>query len=392
MRIVVLGGKLQGVEATYLAHQAGWEVTLIDKDILAPATGLCDKFYHLDITGDEEELARIIKGANLIIPAIEDKKVLKCLSQVAENTSIPLAFDMSAYDISASKQKSDLLFAEQDIPAPVYWPKSNFPVIVKPSDSSGSQGVRKISDSLELSSFLRTKKADKDNLIIQEFMEGPSYSLEVMGCKGKFITLQTTDLHMDKQFDCKRVLAPTSLEPGLESKFRDIGVKIAQAINLTGIMDVEVINHKGTLKVLEIDARLPSQTPTAVFKSSGINMLEHLFDIYVRGQLPDTPASLTNKAVLYEHIKVSGEGLETLGEHIMATAGPLRFRENFFGADEAITNFDGQRTSWVATLIVTGIDGKEVWEKRCAVIENIAGHCVLQVISKMENGSHPEGF
>jgi pyrrolysine biosynthesis protein PylC len=28
----VVGGKLQGIEAAYLAHKAGWSVKVIDKD------------------------------------------------------------------------------------------------------------------------------------------------------------------------------------------------------------------------------------------------------------------------------------------------------------------------------------------------------------------------
>jgi pyrrolysine biosynthesis protein PylC len=44
MRVVVAGGKLQGIEAAYLAHQAGWSVLLIDREASPPARGLCDQF------------------------------------------------------------------------------------------------------------------------------------------------------------------------------------------------------------------------------------------------------------------------------------------------------------------------------------------------------------
>jgi heterodisulfide reductase subunit A-like polyferredoxin len=37
MLVAVVGGNLQGVEATYLARKAGWEVILIDKNSNAPA-------------------------------------------------------------------------------------------------------------------------------------------------------------------------------------------------------------------------------------------------------------------------------------------------------------------------------------------------------------------
>ena len=50
MQVCIIGGKLQGVEATYLAHKAGWEVLLVDKNPSPPAKGLCDRFYQVDVT------------------------------------------------------------------------------------------------------------------------------------------------------------------------------------------------------------------------------------------------------------------------------------------------------------------------------------------------------
>ena len=50
MRVAIVGGKLQGVEAAYLAKKAGWEVVLVDRKSWVPAAGLCDSFYSLDVT------------------------------------------------------------------------------------------------------------------------------------------------------------------------------------------------------------------------------------------------------------------------------------------------------------------------------------------------------
>ena len=49
MKVAVVGGKLQGVEAVYLSKKAGWEVMVIDKDSNAPAVSLCDYFYKADL-------------------------------------------------------------------------------------------------------------------------------------------------------------------------------------------------------------------------------------------------------------------------------------------------------------------------------------------------------
>lgn len=374
MKIVIIGGKLQGVEASYLAKKAGWEVVIVDKNDFVPAKGLCDKFYQLDILDCGEKFLKLIKNADLIIPAIEDKLTLDYLDQIAKNNGFPLAFQAFSYDITSSKRQSNNLFMEHDIPIPKYFPKCNLPLIIKPSDSSGSQGVRKVRTVKELSEYLTESNLNEVNWIIQEYVEGQIYSLEVIGCQGKFITYQITDLEMDNNYDCKRVAAPSKLIPNLETQLRKMTEKIAKLINLNGIMDIEVVNHNGDLKVLEIDARLPSQTPTVVFKSTGINFLEELYKVYVQKSV-DKPDITPKKAVIYEHICVTKEVIKTLGEHIIATASSLKLKKDFFGADEALTNYVRGCTSWVATLIVTESNFSKAWEKRSKVIENIQKHC-----------------
>jgi pyrrolysine biosynthesis protein PylC len=61
----------------------------------------------------------------------------------------------------------------------------------------------------------------------------------------------------------------------------------------------------------------------------------------------------------------------------MGRAGPLHLHKDFYGADEAITNYSPGRSEWVATLIITGTDRMEAWEKRNRVIEEIRTHFKL---------------
>jgi pyrrolysine biosynthesis protein PylC len=151
-------------------------------------------------------------------------------------------------------------------------------------------------------------------------------------------------------------------------------------------MDIEAILHKNELKVLEIDARLPSQTPTAVLKSTGINMLELLYDIFNREEIPSIPPIVNERPVIYEHISVSPHSLDVVGEHIISEARPLRYQTDFFGADEALTDFDADHQSWVATLILAGKNKEEVIQKHYRVLETIRRTFGLRVCSDM----HPE--
>ncbi len=369
MIVAVVGGNLQGVEATYLARKAGWEVILIDKNPDAPASGMCDYFIKGDIT-DAGSHCGILQQADIIIPALENFSALNILQQKSRKTGTPLAFDPHAYAMTSSKLQSNQLFSSLDIATPKPYPECKFPVIAKPDASSGSRGIHIFKDNSGLNNFILPTKS-MNSWVIQEFVSGPSYSLEVIGSPGNYHTLTVTDLLMDAQFDCKRVTVPTGLSSVFRGQFEKISLLIAEKIGLTGIMDVEIIEHGGRLKVLEIDARLPSQTPAAVFWSTGINMVALLGELYLNGKIKTKPDVNPSMAVIYEHLNVSQEKIEVAGEHIISHAGPLSCHQDFFGADEAITNYQPDRKSWTATMIYTGNDISTVQQKRETTLENI---------------------
>jgi len=260
------------------------------------------------------------------------------------------------------------MFARIQVPAPIPWPNCGFPIIVKPSEASGSEEVHKIRSTVEFRSLFDKGLAD---WVIEEYLEGPSYSLEVIGFSGVYKVLHITELHMDENYDCKRVLGSAVLSPALREEFEQIGLSLARNLNLNGIMDIETILHKGKLKVLEIDARLPSQTPVTVYHATGINMLEILGQAFVQGK-PWKDFKVNEKqGVIFEHIHVTNDKLEICGEHIMADSGPLHLYPDFFGAVEALSNYIPGKTDWVATLIITGTNLQAAWKHRDNVIQAI---------------------
>lgn len=367
LRIVVLGGKLQGVEAVYLAQKAGWETRVIDRHLNCPAAGLCDVFTHADIR-TSTELKHHLKGADLLIPALENSETLTFLKKCAAGDNVPVLFDFSAYALSSSKTASNRLFHHLQVPAPLPWPACGFPVVVKPSFGSGSRGVRVFHDASSLREHAARWKAE---LVMQQFIDGPLFSIEVVGRPGTFAALQTTELEMDSLLDCRRVSAPTDLPQKHLTEFESIAVKLAESLSLQGLMDVEAVFHDNTFKILEIDARFPSQTPSAVWWSTGVNLLALLADCFLPGREMKQPNAPTAKGVIYEHIQVKGNLLESAGEHIMAEAGVLHRQPDFFGADDALTNYHPHRRDWAATLINTAETRRAAWKKRNRVVADI---------------------
>lgn len=354
MRIAVVGGRLQGMEACYLARKAGIESVLVDMCPSCPAAGLADAFIEGDVRHPAAELIRALKSADMVLPANENDEALGALKTLTEEYALNTAFDFAAYAITSSKRRSDALFHENGIPSPAYYPDCEPPYIFKPSHESGSAGVLCFDSRESIGAHIASLPAGTA-YVAQEYVEGPSYSIEVIGVPGDYRTYQITGIHIDEAYDCNRVTCPCGLPDALEKEFSAIALKLAGLVNLCGIMDVEAILHNGVLKVLEIDARLPSQTPTAIYHSTGVNFVAELAALFTK-KLPRAvyAPSKDEKHTVFAHIEASAAGVRFPGEHIMASRAPVRVIKDFFGADEAVTDWKEGDAAMCATLIESG--------------------------------------
>jgi len=217
------------------------------------------------------------------------------------------------------------------------------------------------------------EKVDQE-IIVEEFIQGPAISLEVLAIKGNPIPFQITDLEFDEFYGCKRVTAPTTVPNRIKTKFVEIGMKIAKGLNLNGLTDVQsIITPSNSIKTNEINARLPSQTPTVVFHSAGINIVEELANLFLENTLPSNKVGV-EKGVVYQHVCIQDHSLKVQGEHILTDAKNLTHELGFFGADEAITNFLSDifgNEMRIATLIVRDKTLEEAKNKMGAVISEI---------------------
>lgn len=357
MRIAVIGGKLQGVEITYLAREAGFEIILFDRNVGVPGCGICDDFILFNFQKDGTWPTRVGK-IDLIFPALENTKTLKILDKWAQYIGVPIVLDLASYTISSSKKLSNTVFEKLGQPLPHSLDSSSFPVVVKPDNASGSSGVIIAKDKNELD---RACEKSPGEVVIQEYLEGPSFSVEIIGQPGNYVTLQATDLFMDAQYDCSGVAAPTDLDSAKTDELHEQAIAIAEEIALHGIMDLEVILHDDKLKILEIDARFPSQTPITVYHSTGMNMVNMLAKLFLEGAVQKRPGTCVHSRII--HVKVEAGSVEVCGEHIMGENGPLRFVTGIFGAKEALTTYQSGKSMWVATFVFTGKTRQEVEAK-----------------------------
>lgn len=377
--VLVAGGRLQGTEITFLAKEAGYEVWAADRDPRAPAAGLADRFLKVDFH-DEDLMRTYIGEADYVIPALEDEKILDRLQELCEAEHTLFLFDLEAYRISESKLRSRQLFAELGLLMAAPYPECGFPVILKPDGESGSRGVRKIDNEEELKKVLREVKEQNPDgrLVLEQFLTGPSYSLEVIGNGKEYVCSQITEVITDEDYDCCQIVAPARIPEDVAEQFYEIAAELFKAIRIRGIFDIEVIEMDHRLYLLEIDARFPSQTPISVYYSTGRNLVDIMIRL-LKDRLPGEEKTASDsggekktvkektpdkeKICYYQQILLNQGHAALKGEHIMGGSGPLTKYQAAPRADCILAPNLKREDGWRAITVVTGSTHEEARHK-----------------------------
>lgn len=180
-----------------------------------------------------------------------------------------------------------------------------FPVIVKPRDNSGSRGVKlcRNKNELQISINEALENSKLDTVLVEEFIEGPEYSIESLHHDGKSEIIQFTE-KKTTEFPYNVELGhiqPANISEEKKQKIREIIVKIGKALNFENCPShTELkINDRGIF-VIETSPRLGGDyiTSTLTPLSTGVNLEDELLKISLGGKINPQP-----KAVQYSGVR-----------------------------------------------------------------------------------------
>lgn len=164
----------------------------------------CDVFYPISFTEKERVLEVCNKEKIDGITSFTLESALPTVIYVAQNMNL-VSNSFECQKLTETKYSQRECLRKNGIPTPNYYiidKKSDllklhtiFPVIMKPIDSGGSQGVV-FANSLEelLNSYEESVKFSKANkVIVEDYISGKEYSVEYISHKGIHYNLQITD-------------------------------------------------------------------------------------------------------------------------------------------------------------------------------------------------------
>lgn len=178
----------------------------------------------------------------------------------------------------------------------------HFPVIVKPRDNSGSRGVKlcRTKEELEQSMAEALEYSKLDSVLVEEFIEGPEYSIEGLHYDGKTEVIQFTE-KKTTEFPYNVELGhiqPANISDENKQKIREIVAKIGKALkfeNCPSHTELK-INERGIF-VIETSPRLGGDyiTSTLTPLSTCVNMENQLLHIAL-GEKVNTQTERVEKA------------------------------------------------------------------------------------------------
>ena len=292
-RILVFGcGKLQK-SIIGRAHKMGHYVVGIDPCADAYCKDDVDVF---EVVGgqDYEGTCSVIEkhGIDAIVTAATDKPLVM-MARVAEKYGFPF-FSVQTAQWSTDKFQMKARFIEGGVPcAKGKLVKSvsevedfEYPVIIKPRDNSGSRGVKLCRSKVELEASMSEafEVSKLDTILVEEFIEGPEYSIEGLHYDGKseviqFTEKKTTEYPYNVELGH---IQPANISDENKQNIRDIVVKIGKALHFDNCPShTELkINERGIF-VIETSPRLGGDyiTSTLTPLSTGVNLEDELLRI-----------------------------------------------------------------------------------------------------------------
>jgi carbamoyl-phosphate synthase large subunit len=244
-------------------------VIATDMSSLSPALYFGTRHYFVPLTTDEDYIPTIKsicfrERIHLLIPTIDDE--LPLFGQHAEDflaMGVRVAVSPARTGmICNDKYQTAWYLAETSLPSAKTWLPSEldfsritYPLFLKPRIGRGSVGAHRIANERELRFFLRYVPGS----IVQEFLSGREFTIDVLAdFNGRVISVVPRERLVIRSGVTDR--GKTWNQPDLIA----LGVATAEALDIRGPANVQVMFSEGIAKIFEVNPRFSGGIPLTI--------------------------------------------------------------------------------------------------------------------------------
>ena len=315
---MVLAAGLLQIDVIEKAKSMGYYVLAVDGNPKAPGFNVADKAICADIVNEEamliiardEHVDGVIHPCSEVSMAvmgrINDELGLSGISREQAICATNKHLMRKAFEKGNAPSPKSILAQDAEDAWSRLQNEFDTDAILKPSRNSGSRGIAKVSRNMDKGDFIRAydealSESRDHSVLIEQFIEGPEFSIEMIVWRG--------DIHVLTVTDKKTTDAPHFVELGHNqpSCFSDADVETLKAAAIAGVRALGVNNcachaeaklMNGKAYLMEVGARLGGDfiSTELTHLSTGIDMVAAAIDVAL-GVEPDLSAKEEPKGV-----------------------------------------------------------------------------------------------
>lgn len=276
---LILKAKELGIET----HVFAWEDGAVGKEN-------SDYFYPISIVEKDIILEKCKEIGIDGICSIASDLAMLTVNYVADKLGL-VGNSLKCTKITTNKYEMRKQLSNYGLPCPYFklirdisdveYDKLKYPLIIKPTDRSGSRGIYKIEKMGELEEAIKNaqKESFSKEVILEEFIDGQEYSVEGISQNGEHHILQITKKYTTGAPHFIEIAheQPALLNKETEEQIKTVVIKSLNALKVcNGASHTELKIDNGKIKIIEIGARMGGDFigSDLVEISTGIDFLE----------------------------------------------------------------------------------------------------------------------
>ena len=323
------------VHSTWEFKRLGYETVIINNNPETVSTDfdIADKLYFEPLTPEDVESIVDIEKPDGAVVQFGGQTAIK-LTQSLMKMGVPiLGTDAKDVDAAEDRELFDEILEECEIPRPrgetVYKAKEakeaanrlGYPVLVRPSYVLGGQGMQIATNDNDIDGFMEiiNRIAQEHPILVDKYILGKEIEVDAV-CDGKDILIPGIMEHIERagvhSGDSISVYPVQSLSDTVKSKVVEYTKRLAKALHIKGMINIQFIADGEDVYVIEVNPR-SSRTVPYISKVTGVPII-----------------SLATRAICGESIKDMGYGTGILKEpDLVAVKMPVFSFEKIKGAD-----------------------------------------------------------
>lgn len=300
MKVMVLAGGNDQIILIQHIRKRYKNVVIILVDYLDNPVAKKYADYHLQISTLDKEL--VLENAKRekierIFTACTDQ-ALVTMAYVAEKMNLPTYISYEQACCITDKLRMKKIMFAADIPTSRYIEIEgkeqldsvalSFPLVIKPTDSNSSKGIRKVLDRGELlSAYEEAISYSRGNkVILEEFFAGREYSIDVWVNEGKAHILLITETIKNKRreegFQIVQSYYDKDIQTELSKVMQPIIQNLCEAFAIfNGPMIIQMLVNGEQVSVIELSARTGGGSKIDLIrKLAEYDVIENLLDCF----------------------------------------------------------------------------------------------------------------